>query len=228
MLKFSTCFQHSFQHSLQISICVEIFNMLFQHSKVFCSMHIMQELHTNRPNFQHTFQHALQISTHAEIFNMLFQHSKVFHSIQIMQELHTNIPNCQHSFQHALQISTCAEIFNMLFQDVFNTFQTWNSPMVWTMLETVLKTMSNISKCIENYVEIFKACWKPYRKFQSVSKITMTWLLCDPFHQFWNIKAVIKIKSDIINEDYRPLWCYMWSVIEILCGLEEKIGPAYM
>ena len=57
-----------------------------------------------------------------------------------------------------------------------------------------------------------------------VLKITVTWPLCDPFHQFWNIIAVIKIKSDIINEDYRSLWCYMWSVIEILCGLEEKIG----
>ena len=54
------------------------------------------------------------------------------------------------------------------------------------------------------------------------------WLLRDTFHQFWNIIAVIKIKSDIINEDYRSLWCYMWSVIEILCDLEEKIGPVCM
>ena len=56
----------------------------------------------------------------------------------------------------------------------------------------------------------------------------VTWPLCDPFHQFWNIIAVIKIKSDIINEDYRSLWCYMWRVIEILCGLEERIGPDCM
>ena len=54
-------FQHSFQHALQISTHPEIFNMLFQYSKVFHSMHIMQELHTNRPNFQHSFQHVLQI-----------------------------------------------------------------------------------------------------------------------------------------------------------------------
>ena len=29
--------------------------------------------------------------------------------------------------------------------------------MVWTMLKTVLKTMSNILKCVENNVENFKA-----------------------------------------------------------------------
>ena len=29
--------------------------------------------------------------------------------------------------------------------------------MVWTMLKTVLKTMSNILKCVENHVENFKA-----------------------------------------------------------------------
>ena len=80
----------------------------------------------------------------------------------------------------------------------------WNTPMLWTTLKTVLKTMS---------------------KFQSMSKITVMWPLRDPFHQFWNLLTVIKIKSDIINEDYRSLWCYMWSVIEILCYFEEKIGP---
>ena len=122
----------------------------------------------------------------------------------------------------------------------------------FTMLWTI------VNHCVENYIKNFKACWKPCQKFQSmlkhsfqnalqistraeiqfstcvtdfnmhVSKITMTWPLHDPFHQFWNIIAVIKIKSDIINEDYRSLWCYMWSVIEILCGLEEKIGPDCM
>ena len=34
----------------------------------------------------------------------------------------------------------------------------------------------------------------------------------------------MKIKSDIISEDYRSLWCYVSSLIEILCVLEEKIG----
>ena len=29
--------------------------------------------------------------------------------------------------------------------------------MVWIMLKTVLKTMSNILKCVENHVENFKA-----------------------------------------------------------------------
>ena len=125
-------------------------------------------------------------------------------------------------FQHVLKFSKC-------FFKIFSThFKHKNSPMVWTMLKTVLKTMSNISKCVENHVENFKACWKPCRKFWSVSKITMTWPLHDPFHQFWNIIAVIKIKSDIISEDYRSLWYYIWSVIEILCDLEEKIGPVCM
>ena len=125
-------------------------------------------------------------------------------------------------FQHVLKFSKC-------FFKMFSThFKHKNSPMVWTMLKTGLKTMSNISKCVENYVENFKVCWKPYRKFQTVSKIIMTWPLRDPFHQFWNIIAVIKMKSDIINEDYRSLWCYMWSVIEILCGFEEKIEPVCM
>ena len=44
------------------------------------------------------------------------------------------------------------------------------------------------------------------------------------FHQFWNILTVIKIKSDIINEDYRSLWYYMSSLIEMLCVLAGKIG----
>ena len=84
--------------------------------------------------------------------------------------------------------------------------------------------MDHVENCVENHVKYFKVCWKLCWKFQSVSKITMMWPLCDPFYQFWNIIAVIKIKSDIINEDYRSLWCYMWSVIKVLCDLEEKIG----
>ena len=55
-------------------------------------------------------------------------------------------------------------------------------------------------------------------------KITVMWPLCYLFHQFWNLITVIKIKSDIINEDYRSLWCYMSSFIEILCVLTGKIG----
>ena len=110
-------------------------------------------------------------------------------------------------FQHVLKFSKC-------FFKMFSThFKHKNSPIVWTMLKTGVKTMSNISKCVENYVENFKVCLKPYQKFQSVSKITVMWPLRDPFHQFWNIIAVIKIKSDIINEDYRSLWCNMWSMI---------------
>ena len=84
--------------------------------------------------------------------------------------------------------------------------------------------MNYIENCVENHMENFKVCWKPCRKFQSMSKISVTWPLRDPFHQFWNIVTVIKIKSDIINEDYRSLWCYMSSLIEILCVLARKIG----
>ena len=75
--------------------------------------------------------------------------------------------------------------------------------------------MNYVENCVENHVKYFKVCWKPcwkfqgmlktMSKFQSVLKITVMWPLCDPFHQFWNIIAVIKIKSDIINEDYRSL-----------------------
>ena len=88
----------------------------------------------------------------------------------------------------------------------------WNPPMLWTTLKTVLKTMSKISRHIETM-----------SKFQSISKITMTWPLHDSFHQFWNILTVIKIKCDIINEDYGSLWCYMLSLIEMLCVLAGKI-----
>ena len=112
-----------------------------------------------------------------------------------------------YTFQCVLKISKC-------FFKMFSThFKHKNSPIVWTMLKTGVKTMSSISKCVENYVENFKVCWKPYQKFQSVPKITVMWPLRDPIHQFWNIIAVIIIKSDIINEDYRSLWCYMWSMI---------------
>ena len=94
------------------------------------------------------------------------------------------------------------------------------------MKNRVLKftVMNHVENCVENHVENFKECWKPCWKFQSVLKITVMWPLHDLFHQFWNIITVIKIKSDIINEDYRSLWCYMSSLIEILCVLTGKIG----
>ena len=89
----------------------------------------------------------------------------------------------------------------------------WNLPMLWTILKTVLKTLSKISRHVENHVEISKHV-----------ENHVTWPLLDPFHQFWNIITVIKIKSDIINEDYRSLLCYMSSLIEMLCILAGKIG----
>ena len=88
----------------------------------------------------------------------------------------------------------------------------------------MLKTMLKISRCVENHFKNFKACWKPCYKLQSVSKITMTWPLHDHFHQFWNIITVIKIKSDIINEDYRSLCatCQVWLKSCVL--LKRKLG----
>ena len=84
--------------------------------------------------------------------------------------------------------------------------------------------MNHVENCVENHVKNFKMCWKPCWKFQGMLKVTMTWPLRDPFHQFWNIITVIKIKSDSINEDYRSLWGYMSSLIEILCVLQGKLG----
>ena len=108
--------------------------------------------------------------------------------------------------------------------------------MCWNFQNAFSRCFQHISNkknhlCYEPH---WKLCWKPCQKFQgmlktmskfqSMSKITMTWPLCDPFHQFWNILTVIKIKSDIIYEDYRSLWCYMSSLIEMLWVLAGKIG----
>ena len=41
-----------------------------------------------------------------------------------------------------------------------------------------------------------------------------------------NIK-VIKIKSDIINEDNRTISYFMVSIVEILCVIKGKIGLVY-
>ena len=59
--------------------------------------------------------------------------------------------NMHYRFQNILKFSKC-------FFKMFSThFKHKNSPMVWTMLKTVLRTMSNISKCVENHIENFKA-----------------------------------------------------------------------
>ena len=67
-------------------------------------------------------------------------------------------------------------------------FKHKNSPMVLTMLKTVLKTMSNISKCVENHVENFNACLTTMSKISKCVKnhhdVTIMSPLCDPFHQF--------------------------------------------
>ena len=120
--------------------------MLFQHSKVFHSMHIMQELHTNRPNFQHSFQHALQISTCAEIFNMLFQNA-----FNIVFNMH-------YRFQHALQISTCITDFNMhyRFQHVLK-FSTCFFKMFQHISNMKFTCgMNHVENFVENHVKYFK------------------------------------------------------------------------
>ena len=84
--------------------------------------------------------------------------------------------------------------------------------------------MNHIENCVENHVENFKACWKPCQNFKACQKSPCHDRYMTLFHQFWNILTVIKIKSDIINEDYRSLWYYMSSLIEMLCVLAGKIG----
>ena len=120
----------------------------------------------------------------------------------------------------------------------------WNSPMLWTI----------VNHCVENYIENFKACWKPCQKFQSmlkhsfqnalqistcaeiqfstcvtdfnmhVSKITVMWPLCDPFHQFWNIIAVIKINLILLMKTIGPCGatCEVW--LKSCVVLKRKLG----
>ena len=220
---FNMLFQHSFQHILQFSTCLEIFNMFF-----------------NTPwNIQHSFELALQFSTCAEIFNTLFQHvlqfsehAEIFSTCFFLQfsEHVENFNMLFYSFQNMLKISKYFfMVFNTLFQYVFKMcyrfqhtlkfsihFQTWKFEIFTVKL--YLNPSRNIWKILvrTSRTKNFKACWKPCWKFQSMLKITMTWPLCDPFHQLWNIITAIKIKSDIINENYRSLWCYMSSFIENL------------
>ena len=143
---------------------------------------------------------------------MLFQHAFNIH-YRFQHAFSTCITdfNMHYRFQHVLKFSTC--FFKMFSTHFKHEIHLWYQPcwkLCWKpcqRFQSVFKTMSKISKCVENHRDV---------------------MLHDPFHQFWNIIALLKIKSDIINEDYRSLWCYMWSVIEILCGLEEKIGPVCM
>ena len=113
--------------------------------------------------FQHilkfSFQHALQISEHSEISRHAENHVKHFKECwNIVFIMHYRFQHIlKFSFQHALQISEHSEIFKMLLKMFSTHFKHKNSPMVWTMLKTVLRTMSNISKCVENHIENFKA-----------------------------------------------------------------------
>ena len=123
--------------------------------------------------FQHilkfSFQHALQISEHSEISRHAENHVKhfkecwniVFKMHYRFQHVWNLVFNMHYRFQNILKFSKC------FFKMSSRHFKHKNSPMVWTMLKTVLRTMSNISKCVENHIENFKA-WvvlqkKPWR-----------------------------------------------------------------
>ena len=154
------------------------------------------------------------------IFDMVFNtHWNFQHASNIVFNMHYRFQHVlkfstcfQHSFQHALQILTCITDFKHEIDVCYEP--------CWKLLIT----MSNISKCVENYVENFKACWKSCQKFQSVLKITMTWPLHDPFHQFWNIIAVIKIKLILLMKTIGPYsaTCEVW--LKSCVVLKRKLG----
>ena len=95
----------------------------------------------------------LKISRHAEnhvkSFNLCW--NIVFKMHYRFQPFWNLVFNMHYRFQNILKFSKC-------FFKMFSThFKHKNSPMVWTMLKTVLRTMSNISKCFENHIENLKA-----------------------------------------------------------------------
>ena len=82
------------------------------------------------------------------------------------------------------------------------------------MLKTVLRTMSNISKCVEKHIENFKA-WVVLQKkaWRDLLKTYFTELIQLKY------KLILWIKT--MNG---MLWSCMCSLIEILWVLEEKIS----
>ena len=68
-------------------------------------------------------------------------------------------------------------------------FKHKNSPMVWTMLKTVLRTMSNISKCVENHIENFKGLGRTSEK-------GMTWPWRDLLKTYFT--ELIQLKHKLI------------------------------
>ena len=181
VLKFSTCFFNTARFSIACTLCRNctqtgpIFNIVF--------------------NMHYRFQHVLKFST-------CFFNTARF-SIACQSSLHFKIVfNMHYRFQQmqkfsTLQISTCITDSNMgwNFQHAFSRCFQHISNMKFTygmnFVENCVENHTKYFKVYSNHVEIFKACWKPCQKFQSVSKITVMWPLHDPFHQFWNIIAVI-------------------------------------
>ena len=88
--------------------------------------------------------------------------------------------------------------------------------MCWKF-QGILRIMSKISRHIENCVENFKVCWKPC---QNHNDVTMTW----PFQYILYKTKRVKIKTEIIIESNMFIWCYICSLVEMLCVLEEKTG----
>ena len=102
--------------------------------------------------------------------------------------------NMHYRFQNILKFSKC-------FFKMFSThFKHKNSPMVWTMLKTVLRTMSNISKCVENHIENFKA-------WVVLQKKGMTWPLHDLLKTYFT--ELIQLKYKLI----------LWIKTMGCCGL---------
>ena len=98
-------------------------------------------------------------------------------------------------FEHVLKFSKC-------FFKMFSThFKHENSPMVWTMLKTVLKNhMSNILKCVENHVENFQGLGRTAEK-------GMTWLWHDHLKTYFI--ELIQLKYKLI----------LWIKTMGCCGL---------
>ena len=102
-------------------------------------------------------------------------------------------------FQNILKFSKC-------FFKMFSThFKHKNSPMVWTMLKTV----------VEDHVKYFKVCWKPYWKFQGLGRTAekgMTWPLRDLLKTYFTelIQSKYKLILWIKTMGCCSLACVVW------------------
>ena len=102
----------------------------------------------------------------------------------------------------------------------------WNSPMLWTI---VLKTISKISRHVENHVKNFKAGWnivfKTHYRFQHALKFSfqqalqMSTCITD-FNMCWNFQNSFSrcfqhISNIKIHLWYEPCWKLGWKPCQI-------------